>query len=112
MLSGLGTAEWLWTKDGRKPTAFSMNAAVLQVFACGERTASSDEPCNGFDDDRDGVVDEEHPDADGDGIADCVDGKNLCDGKDDDGDAFIDEGFGDADFAGIFVQIGLVPNTD
>jgi len=32
-----------------------------------------DEVCNGIDDDGDGAIDEGHPDADGDGVADCVD---------------------------------------
>ncbi len=39
----------------------------------------ADEICNGFDDNCDGKTDETFPDADGDGIADCVD-------EDDDGD--------------------------
>ncbi len=32
------------------------------------------DPCDGIDNDGDGEVDEGHPDTDGDGIADCVDG--------------------------------------
>ena len=31
------------------------------------------EYCNGLDDDGDGLIDEDYPDIDGDGIADCVD---------------------------------------
>jgi len=33
----------------------------------------AEEDCNGIDDDGDGLVDEGHPDVDGDGVADCVD---------------------------------------
>ncbi len=36
-------------------------------------SVSEPEPCNGVDDDGDGAVDEDSPDWDGDGIADCVD---------------------------------------
>jgi len=36
-----------------------------------------DEECNGEDDDGDGLIDEDYPDTDGDGVADCVD--DVCD---------------------------------
>ncbi len=36
-----------------------------------------DEECNGEDDDGDGLIDEDFPDTDGDGVADCVD--DHCD---------------------------------
>ncbi len=36
-------------------------------------TSEPDEPCDGLDNDGDGLVDERHSDADGDGIADCID---------------------------------------
>jgi hypothetical protein len=36
-------------------------------------TTVPDEECNGIDDDLDGRVDEDFPDTDGDGVADCVD---------------------------------------
>lgn len=42
-----------------------------------EDTAPDPEACNGLDDDLDGVVDDGFDDADGDGIADCVD--DSCD---------------------------------
>ncbi len=35
----------------------------------------AEEPCDGVDNDCDGAVDEGSPDADGDGVADCVDGE-------------------------------------
>jgi len=50
------------------------------------------EECNGEDDDGDGEIDEDFPDTDADGIADCVDTEE-CDGEDNDGDGLIDEGF-------------------
>ena len=36
-------------------------------------TSEPDEPCDGLDNDGDGQVDERHHDADGDGVADCID---------------------------------------
>ena len=36
-------------------------------------TSEPDEPCDGLDNDGDGLVDERYNDADGDGIADCID---------------------------------------
>jgi cysteine-rich repeat protein len=50
------------------------------------------ERCNGLDDDGDGEIDEVYRDADGDGLANCVD-TELCDGVDNDGDGDRDEGF-------------------
>ncbi len=47
------------------------------------------EPCNGVDDDGDGLFDEGN-DQDGDGIPDCFDVEE-CDGIDNDGDGEIDE---------------------
>ena len=52
--------------------------------------------CDGVDNDCDGVVDEDQPDADGDGLCDDIDGED-CDGVDNDGDGLVDEDFGDAD---------------
>ena len=57
------------------------------------------ELCDGLDDNCDGVVDETHPDTDGNGIADCLE-TERCDGYDNDGDGLIDEGF-DADGDGL-----------
>ncbi len=48
------------------------------------------EACNGEDDDGDGAVDEDFPDTDADGTADCVDVEE-CDGLDNDGDGEVDE---------------------
>ena len=61
------------------------------------------EACDGVDNDADGQVDEGFPDADSDGMADCVD-EEVCDGIDNDGDGEVDEGFehyGDVDGDGI-----------
>ena len=44
------------------------------------------ELCNGFDDDCDGVIDNDYLDTDGDGDANCVDGDDDDDGVLDDGD--------------------------
>lgn len=49
-----------------------------------------EEACNGEDDDADGLVDEDFPDTDADGTADCVDAEE-CDGLDNDGDGLVDE---------------------
>ena len=48
--------------------------------------------------------------ADGDHVADCVDGEE-CDGKDNDGDGNVDEGFSDADADGICGAIDNCPTT-
>jgi hypothetical protein len=56
------------------------------------------EPCNGVDDDRDGLVDEGN-DQDADGIPDCFDVED-CDGIDNDGDGVVDDGF-DVDGDGV-----------
>ena len=58
------------------------------------------ESCNGVDDDCDGLVDEELPDADGDGTCDALD-EEECDGQDNDGDGLTDEDFGDSDDDGV-----------
>ena len=58
--------------------------------------SATQEPCDGVDNNRNGAVDEGHPDTDGDGVADCVD-EETCDGVDNDGDGAIDEGYPDAD---------------
>ena len=74
-------------------------ASNLYAFATVEVCAAARaEPCDGLDNNGDGVVDEGHSaDGDGDGILDCVD-VETCDGRDNDGDGLIDEGFsGDAD---------------
>jgi hypothetical protein len=54
------------------------------------------EVCDGLDNDCDGQVDEDQPDADGDGTCDGIDGED-CDGLDNDGDGDVDEDFGDSD---------------
>lgn len=53
------------------------------------RRWTSVERCDGFDNDRDGLVDEGMPDADADGLADCQDDER-CDGVDNDGDGLVD----------------------
>ena len=83
------------------------------------------ELCNGKDDDCDGEVDEDYPDLDGNGLADCTDSdidgdgdpnqsdcapddpaihhnaEELCDGIDNDCDNLVDEGFLDTDADGL-----------
>jgi hypothetical protein len=60
-----------------------------------EGGGSSDcEPCDGEDNDGDGLINEDYPDTDGDGTADCVDPEE-CDGVDNNGDGEIDEGYDD-----------------
>jgi len=54
------------------------------------------EECDGEDNDGDGLIDEDFPDTDGDGTADCVDDEE-CDGVDNDGDGDVDEEFPDTD---------------
>ncbi len=76
------------------PLSFGLLAGCIHYDLRGE------ERCNGRDDDRDGVIDEDFPDIDEDGIADCVD-TEACDGRDNDGDGLIDEGFPDTDGDGI-----------
>jgi len=56
------------------------------------------EVCDGYDNDHDGLIDEDY-DVDDDGIADCFD-TEVCDGADNDGDGLVDEGF-DADDDGV-----------
>lgn len=58
-----------------------------------------EEECNGEDDDGDGAIDEDFPDTDADGTADCRDAEE-CDDVDNDGDGETDEGF-DLDTDGI-----------
>lgn len=50
------------------------------------------ERCDGIDNNFDGKVDEGFPDANHDGLADCL-AKELCNGIDDNGDGQVDEGF-------------------
>ena len=61
---------------------------------------SANDICDGIDNDCDGVIDNEEPDTDGDGISDCIDTEE-CDGLDNDGDGFTDEGIGDSDGDGL-----------
>lgn len=65
-----------------------------------ETDAMTYEYCDGIDNDGDGFIDEGYPDADGDGVANCVD-REECDGIDNDGDGLIDEDVGDHDGDGI-----------
>ena len=91
--------------------------AQVNVFA--------DEACNGIDDDCDSEIDEGFPDADGDGLADCLDQDDdgdgdpdatdcdpddptifhgqvdACDGVDNNCNNHVDEGFADADADGV-----------
>lgn len=48
---------------------------TVSLWGCvpGDDKSSTVERCNGLDDDGDGGVDEDYPDADGDGLADCLD---------------------------------------
>ncbi|WP_179319954.1 collagen-binding domain-containing protein [Winogradskyella helgolandensis] len=88
---------------------------------------SSEELCDGIDNNGDGVIDEGFADTDGDGVADCVDNcpevanadqadldgngigdvcdepeiEEVCDGIDNNGDGVIDEGFADTDGDGV-----------
>jgi hypothetical protein len=95
-------ATWIWTENGLLEHLYPENWFLLAFDVCGETvTFPIREECNGIDDDSDGLTDEGYPDTDGDGIADCVDGREACDGVDNDGDGFIDEGYPDADVDGI-----------
>jgi hypothetical protein len=95
--AGLGSS-WVWFGDCLDTTSYQDNWFVLELEVCG--TYGEDvEECNGLDDDGDGAVDEDFPDTDGDGIADCMDIEE-CDGLDNDGNGVIDEGF-DSDADGI-----------
>lgn len=58
------------------------------------------ELCDGIDNSCNGQIDEDSPDEDANGIADCVD-TEICDGIDNDGDGTLDEGFSDTDRDGI-----------
>ena len=78
-------------------------AEVLSLYGAGPLGKCKEEepePCNGLDDDGDGLVDEDSPDADNDGIADCVD-VEYCNCEDDDGDGQVDEGPVDTDGDGV-----------
>ncbi|HND30327.1 MAG TPA: MopE-related protein, partial [Myxococcota bacterium] len=57
------------------------------------------ELCNGRDDNCNVQVDEGQPDADRDGVADCME-QEACDGLDNNGDGKVDEGLPDADLDG------------
>lgn len=48
------------------------------------------ELCDGKDNNRDGKIDENFPDSNANGIADCIE-TELCNGKDDNGNGIIDE---------------------
>ncbi|MFK7928938.1 MAG: putative metal-binding motif-containing protein, partial [Myxococcota bacterium] len=56
--------------------------------------------CDGIDNDCDGTVDDDYPDVDGDGRADCAP-VEVCDGADNDGDGAVDELSPDFDGDGI-----------
>ncbi len=78
------------------------------TFAAGCRPVGDDtaaegcEFCDGIDNDGDGLVDEDFPDANRNGIADCIeDDEEVCDGIDNNGDGNIDEGFPDTDMDGV-----------
>jgi len=49
------------------------------------------EACDGWDNTGNSIIDEGFPDADGDGVANCVD-PEVCNCDDDDGDGVVDEG--------------------
>jgi hypothetical protein len=57
------------------------------------------EPCDGIDNDLDGLVDEDAPDTDGDGVCDALE-VEVCNGIDDNGDGRVDEGH-DRDADGV-----------
>ncbi len=86
--------------------AFALLAVLLagceggSIKDSGDDGVATKELCNGIDDDGDGDVDEDYPDTDEDGIADCVDDEE-CDGLDNDGDGEVDEGFEDINGDGI-----------
>ncbi|MCB9758486.1 MAG: hypothetical protein H6739_01470 [Alphaproteobacteria bacterium] len=67
------------------------------------------EDCNGVDDDCDNAVDEDFPDANGDGIPDCD--QDPCDGLDNDGDGMVDEGH-DNDRDGVTTCDGDCDDSD
>ncbi|MFT4976645.1 MAG: hypothetical protein ACI8S6_002550 [Myxococcota bacterium] len=94
---GLGSS-WVWFDDCRDTATYTDNWFVLELDVCGAYGEDVEE-CNGLDDDGDGEIDEDFPDTDEDGIADCMDAEE-CDGLDNDGDGNIDEGY-DADSDGI-----------
>lgn len=63
-----------------------------QADADGDETgdACDEETCDGIDNDGDGDIDEEFPDGDEDGVADCRDKCPLAEDADDDGDMVVD----------------------
>jgi hypothetical protein len=107
------------------PSTYNPGQEDADHDGTGDACECCNEICDGVDNDGDGDVDEGFPDADGDGIADCVDNcpfvynpcqtdtdgdgvgdaceccNEICDGVDNDGDGLIDEGFPDTDDDGI-----------
>jgi hypothetical protein len=81
------------------------NDGTLGIGSCeddcgGDGCGFPDEACDGVDNDGDGLIDEDGPDADVDGLCDALDGED-CDGVDNDGDGEIDEGLPDVDGDGV-----------
>lgn len=59
--------------DGDPGKPFQDDSGGYHPPADSDTAAPVEEACNGVDDDGDGLVDEDWPDTDGDGFADCVD---------------------------------------
>jgi hypothetical protein len=93
------SSQWVWVERYNHPADNPQNWYYVSANVCPAALTQS-EPCDGIDNNGDGVIDEGYPDSDGDGYADCID-KETCDGKDNDGDGLIDEGFSDADGDGV-----------
>jgi hypothetical protein len=82
-------AEWVWQDNCDETAWFDKNWWVLEFEICDEPPAV--EACDGKDNDGDGRVDEDFPDTDADGTADCVDVEECGDCVDNDGDGTVDE---------------------
>jgi hypothetical protein len=73
--------------NGQAPVFNGQDTGVELAFAVGTR-----EICDNRDNDLDGLIDEDFPDNNGNGLADCLE-REICNGRDDNGDGRIDEGF-------------------
>ena len=91
-------------------SSLTLPFALLLTISCTTKDSATDDTggdagcefCDGIDNDGDGLVDEGFPDANTNGIADCIeDAGEVCDGIDNNGDGVVDEGYPDTDLDGV-----------